>query len=197
MNQAQLTQEQEYKSIYYPPGGILLWIIIFLELITFGLGLMALVYYGRLEPELFHQSRILLNPTFGTINTLFLLVSGFMMAKAVHSFREGERQISIAFIKWTLVGGVLFLGLKSYEYYDKVTSGIGLDENMFFTSYWLLTGFHFVHVLVGMVILLWIMIKMIPTDSDITQDDLASGAAFWHMCDLIWLLLFPALYLIF
>ena len=59
------------KNIYYPPGGILMWIVIFLELLTFGMALIAMAYYGKQEPELFHNSRLLLNTTFGTINTVF------------------------------------------------------------------------------------------------------------------------------
>lgn len=194
----ELTEDKtDFSSIFYPPGGLLLWIIIFLELITFGLGLMALVYYGRSEPELFHTARLQLNPVIGTVNTLFLVTSGYMMANAVHQVRIGNHDRTIHYLKLTLWGGVVFVGLKSFEYYEKLTSGLEMGDNMFFTLYWLLTGFHLVHVLVGMVILAWMMFKMRSVNPDITVADLESGAAFWHMCDLIWLLLFPALYLIF
>ena len=71
------------KNIYYPPGGILMWIIIFLELFTFGFIPIAMVYQGKEEPALFHSSRLLLNSTFGAINTVFLLTSGFFMAISV------------------------------------------------------------------------------------------------------------------
>ncbi|MGL4384917.1 MAG: cytochrome c oxidase subunit 3, partial [Flavobacterium sp.] len=57
-----------YKNIYYPPGGILMWIIIFLELITFGMALVAFVYYGSENSTVFHQSRLELNTTFGAVN---------------------------------------------------------------------------------------------------------------------------------
>ena len=67
--------EINYKNIYYPPGGILLWILIFLELITFGIALIALVVSSKENPDLFHQSRLNLNTTFGAINTIFLLVA--------------------------------------------------------------------------------------------------------------------------
>ncbi len=194
----ELTEDKtDFSSIFYPPGGLLLWIIIFLELITFGLGLMALVYYWRLEPELFHTARLQLDPVIGTVNTLFLVTSGYMMANAVHQIRKGNHDRTIHYLKLTLMGGAVFVGLKSFEYYEKLTSGLEMGDNMFFTLYWLLTGFHLVHILVGMVILAWMMFKMRSVYSDITVADLESGAAFWHMCDLIWLLLFPALYLIF
>ena len=72
-----------YKNIYYPPGGILLWIIIFLELITFGIALVAMVYTSKEAPEVFHESRLLLDSKIGTVNTIFLIVSGFFMAQSV------------------------------------------------------------------------------------------------------------------
>jgi nitric oxide reductase NorE protein len=187
----------DYKDIASPPGGVLIWIVIFLEVITFGLGLMGLAYYGRLEPSLFHESRLQLNITLGSVNTVILLTSGYFMARAVQSFKMGNLARTNLFFRLTLLGGLFFTLIKGFEYYAKIEAGLGMDANMFFTSYWLLTGFHLVHVLVGMVILGWIQFKMNRPASDINADDVEAGAAFWHMCDLIWLLLFPALYLIF
>ena len=76
------------KNIYYPPGGILMWIIIFLELITFGMALIAMVFYSKDEPDTFHNSRLLLNTSYGTINTIFLITSGFFMALSVMYFKS-------------------------------------------------------------------------------------------------------------
>ncbi|MNS07600.1 Cytochrome c oxidase subunit 3 [compost metagenome] len=187
----------DYKDIYYPPGGILMWIIIFLELITFGMAIVAFVFYGNEQAELFHQSRLQLNATFGAINTVFLLTSGFFMANAVHEFKENDRQKSSWYFKLAMLGGVLFLILKGIEYYHKIESGVTLDTNMFFTFYWLLTGFHLIHVIMGLVILAWTRHGMMKKNSDTGTEDVEACAAFWHMCDLIWLLLFPVLYLIF
>src|SRR6188768_2013685 len=91
-----------YKSIYYPPGGILMWIIIFLELITFGMALVAFVYYGSENTAVFHQSRMELNTVFGAVNTVFLLTSGLFMANAVHLFKENEVQKSSMFFKFAM-----------------------------------------------------------------------------------------------
>ena len=193
----QMQEKISFKNIYYPPGGIMLWIIIFLELGTFGLGLLGLAYYGALTPELFHEPRMHLNTLLGTSNTLILLVSGYTMARAVAAFRSGDKQKAKWLIKITLIGGALFLALKSYEYYEKLASGLEMWDNMFYTFYWLLTGFHLVHVVVGMVILGYMSLKINAKKSPTDELDLESGAAFWHMCDLIWLLLFPSLYLIF
>lgn len=191
------TLKIDYKNIFYPPGGILMWIIIYLELITFGMALIAFVYYGHQEPEVFHQSRLQLNSTFGAINTIFLLTSGFFMATAVHQFKEKNIAKSSFYFKLTMLGGLLFLIVKSVEYYHKIESGITLETNVFFSFYWLLTAFHLIHVIMGLVILIWTNYGMTKKNSDTAVEDIEACAAFWHMCDLIWLLLFPTLYLIF
>ena len=182
-----------YKNFYYPPGGILLWIIIFLELITFGMALVALVFSAKENPQLFHESSLHLNKTFGTINTIFLLASGFFVANAVHNFKENNFNKASFQFKIAMIGGLLFILLKSIEYYTKIASGFVLDTNTFFTFYWLLTGFHLIHVIVGLVIL-FVLNRNLKTKA---IEDVEASAAFWHMCDLIWLLLFPVLYLIF
>ncbi len=187
-------QKIDYKNIYYPPGGILLWILITLELITFGVTLIVLVVNSKEDPALFHQSRLELNTTFGAINTIFLLSSGAFMAVTVHQFKENNLKKAAGYLKLTMLGGVLFLFLKGFEYSLKIESGHILGSNSFFTFYWLLTGFHVIHVLVGLVILLFAL-NGLKKEKTILED-LEASAAFWHMCDLIWLLLFPVLYLI-
>jgi nitric oxide reductase NorE protein len=186
-----------YKNIYYPPGGILMWIIIFLELITFGMAIIAMTYYSKSEPALFHQSSLLLNKIYGTINTLFLISSGYFMATSVHHFKAGDIQKSKWFLKLTMLGGLFFLGLKCVEYYEKIEAGLTISYNTFFSFYWMLTLFHVIHVLVGMVILGVLCNDLKKNTQHTTYEDFEASAAFWHMCDLIWLLLFPVIYLIF
>lgn len=189
------TTTVDYKNVFYPPGGILMWIIIFLELITFGMALVAFVYYGAEEPEVFHQSKLQLNPTIGAINTIFLLTSGLFVANAIHFYKEGNTKKTTFFFKLAMLGGLLFLILKSFEYYTKIIHGITLDTNTFFSFYWMLTGFHIIHVLIGLV-LLFITERTISKNKS-KLEDVEATAAFWHMCDIIWLLLFPTIYLIF
>ncbi|PWA07165.1 cytochrome c oxidase subunit 3 [Flavobacterium psychrotolerans] len=190
------TLKIDYKNIYYPPGGILMWIIIFLELITFGMALVAFSFYASEQPELFHHSRLHLNTTFGAVNTVFLLTSGFFMANAVLEFKENNRNKSSLYFKLAMLGGLLFLILKSVEYYQKLEAGLTPETNVFFAFYWLLTAFHLIHVIMGLVILVWTNYGMMRKISDTSIEDVEACAAFWHMCDLIWLLLFPVLYLI-
>jgi len=186
-----------YKNLYYPPGGILIWIVVFLELITFGMALIAMVMYSKEEPQVFHNSRLLLNTTFGAVNTVFLLTSGFFMANSVKKLKESKIYQSSIYLKLTMVGGFLFLLLKSVEYYMKIEAGLTLSYNTFFSFYWMLTFFHVIHVIVGLVILAITYISLQKKKDKINLEDFEASAAFWHMCDLIWLLLFPIIYLIF
>jgi nitric oxide reductase NorE protein len=186
----------QYKSFFYPPGGILIWIIIFLELITFGLGLIALAFYSKSDPALFHHSSLSLNKSIGIINTVLLLSSGYCMAQTVQLVKQHKLQKAALFLKLTIAGGTLFVLLKSLEYYQKIDAGVSLDTNLFYTFYWLLTAFHLVHVVVGLVILLFVFSGISKKGAAINLENAEASAAFWHMCDLIWLLLFPILYLI-
>ncbi len=185
-----------YKDITTPPGGILLWIIIYLELITFGFALVALAYSSRENPELYHRSRLMLNSSLGVLNTIFLLTSGFCMAMTVKFFKQQEYKKSSQFTLASMILGVMFLFVKAIEYNSKIEAGLDITYNTFFTYYWLLTLFHVIHVLVGLVILLFIYFGLKKKTVTTELEDVEAGAAFWHMCDLIWLLLFPVLYLI-
>jgi len=189
------TTKLNYKNIYYPPGGILMWILIILELVTFGIALIVFAVSSKENPDQFYESSSHLNASYGAMNTVFLLISGFFMATSVHQFKLKNIKKSSFYLKLTMIGGVLFLGLKTLEYTDKIEHGFILGYDTFFNFYWLLTGFHVIHVLVGLIILLFMHRSLKKPDTNI--DDVEASAAFWHMCDLIWLLLFPVLYLVF
>ena len=185
------------KSIYYPPGGILIWIVIYLELITFGMAIAALAFYGAQERAIFHEHSQMLNKTIATINTVFLLTGGFFAAKAMHYFKEGLYEKTNRFLLWAIFSGLGFLGLKLVEYYQKLEAGLDMNYSSFFMNYWLLTAFHWLHVLVGIVILFFIRRAIQKKKQNASLEDMEAGTAFWHMCDIIWLLLFPILYLLF
>lgn len=187
----------DYKNIFYPPGGLLIWILIFLELLTFGIALIVMVILSKDEPELFHQMSQKLHTILGSVNTIVLITSGYFMAKSVHFFKEQKHDKSKISLLLTMLLGGVFILIKSVEYYQKINEGITLGSNTFMNFYWLLTGFHLIHVLVGMVILLWIYFGIKRQETSLEVLDFEAGASFWHMCDLIWLLLFPVLYLLF
>lgn len=184
------------KSLFYPPGGILLWILIYVELFTYGLALFGLAFYASQERAVFHADSALLNKGIGTVNTLFLLSSGFLIAKAVRHFKAKNFDQSLSLFNWAMLFGLGFLILKLVEYGIKIEAGIDLNYSTFYMFYWLLTGFHWIHVLVGMVILFFVRLNIKKRKEEAKLEDIEAGAAFWHMCDIIWLFLFPALYLL-
>lgn len=185
------------KNFYYPPGGILIWIIIALELITFMGGLIAFAVFRSNNIELVQESQHHLSALIGTINTIILITGGFFMAIGIKKIKKGLNDESSKMILYAMITGLLFLALKGYEYYDKIVDGIGISTNTFFSFYWLITGFHFIHVTVAILILLalYISIKKNKYSKD-DYFDVETGGAFWHLCDLIWILVFPIFYLL-
>lgn len=185
------------RSFFYPPGGILLWIIIYLELLTYAIAFAALAYYGSQERADFHRDSLLLNKGIAAFNTILLLTSGYLVARGVKEFKVGNNQKTARLFGWAILAGTGFLLLKAYDYYTKIDAGLGMDHSSFFTFYWLLTAFHWVHVLVGLIILFVIRFTLLKKKDESKLEDVEASAAFWHMCDIIWLLLFPILYLLF
>ena len=186
-----------HKNFLYPPGGILIWIIILIEVITFCAGIIAFVWQQSLAIEVFEISQDTLNSNIGLINTLLLLISGFFAAESVRYLKIGNSPKSQKSMWIAMLLGVGFLALKGIEYNSKINQGFDLTYDTFYTYYWLLTGFHFLHVLTGLVILSVLALKM--RNGFYNENnffDIETGAAFWHMCDIIWLLLFPILYLL-
>lgn len=187
----------DHKDIAYPPGGVLIWIVIFLELITFSFGLVAFVYYGKNDADLYHTSSQTLNKSIAIANTFILLTSSYFMAVAIDSLKIKNSTKGAAFIKYTLLMGMLFVVLKTVDYYLKIQAGELLTTNIFYTFYWMLTAFHLIHVIIGLLILSYFYYTLKNGNSPLLLTDSTAGAAFWHLCDLIWLLLFPALYLLY
>lgn len=184
------------KDLWEPPGGVLVWIIVCLELLTFAAGLIVFLVQSRAGHAAFQAGRAVLSQPIALVNTMILLTGGWFMANAIGLLRAGRDGAA----RWTgaaISAGFAFLLLKSVEYAIKIHHGIGFGDDTFFTLYWLLTGFHFLHVLVAVVLLLVMRSglrrgKYHPGNFA----DVESAGIFWHMCDLIWLLLYPVIYLL-
>ena len=190
------TQKIDYRNFFYPPGGIMIWILVMVELVTFGAALIALGFISCEDPALYHASRLKLNAAYGTVNTVVLLTSGYFMALAVHRSKQGAFRAAAKNILYALAGGGLFVVIKSVEYAEKLHHGLTVDYNTFFSFYWLLTLFHLIHVLVGMGLLAGMYFSLRKGTSEALVENTETVATFWHMVDLIWLMLFPTLYLI-
>lgn len=171
------------------PGELIMWVLIISELAVFCTCLLVFLALRLTDPALFAQSQDQLHRAAAGVNTVVLVTSGFLAACAVSAARQ-EMQ---ARTRWLLLAasllGCVFLGLKGVEYADAFIKGIGVETNVFFTFYFLLTGFHAAHVIAGIVILLIVAIRPEPAPVE-------AGVQFWHMVDLVWVLLFPIIYLL-
>lgn len=177
-------------------GDLAVWLVILAELATFGLLFATFAFARSRELALFTESQATLDLRFGAINTLLLVSGSAGVARAVQALREG-RAAAVAGRWWlfALACGLGFLGLKGAEYADKFAAGIGLTTNTFYMFYILLTGFHFLHVLAAVV---FIAVLGVQTRRGVYGPQRChvpeTGAAFWHMVDLLWIVLFPLVY---
>lgn len=185
------------NGLLTPPGGFLVWLIVFVEVLTFGVGLVVFVRLKAGEAAVFHAGQAGLSRGTALINTLLLLTGGWVMANAVGRLRAGAVSDARRGMVRAGLFGVAFLVVKSGEYVEKLRLGLDLHRDTFHTLYWLLTGFHFLHVVVA-VILLGAMAWGLRRGACSREhaENVESSAVFWHLCDLIWLLLMPVLYLL-
>ncbi|MCP4457659.1 MAG: nitric oxide reductase [Cytophagales bacterium] len=185
------------KSFYYPPGGILIWIVVFLELVTFSMALLVFMSQRQTDLQLFSESQKLLNTTLGMLNTITLLTSGLFMATGLSELKSGNQKKAVLYLWLTIGLGILFMALKAYEYYEKFQLETSVISNEFFMFYWFITGFHFLHVLVAVVLLSFMLAKTKSGSYTFENfEDVESVGIFWHMCDLIWIVVFPVIYLL-
>ncbi|PHS29659.1 MAG: cytochrome-c oxidase [Methylophaga sp.] len=179
------------------PGDLAIWFFIFMELLVFGIFFISYAVMRLLNAEMFQQYQLTLNKEIGAANTLLLITSSYFVVRAVHAIRQDRVVSCIHWIYAALLGGVGFLILKSVEYYDKFSAGISLSTNTFYMFYLSLTMFHFLHVILGMIILAAIAIKAKRgAYSAQNHTGVETGASYWHMVDLVWIILFPLVYII-
>ncbi|MGE6663160.1 cytochrome c oxidase subunit 3 [Pseudomonas sp. NPDC077408] len=178
------------------PGDLAMWFFILAELTVFAILILAFAVTQVLNPELFSQSRAALDSSMGLALTLSLLTSGLFAALAVEQVRAARAGRGALLLVAALASSCIYVLLKLNEYGHLSSMGLGMEHNTFFTLYWILTGFHFLHVLLGMVILGWMAMRCqrLYTAGDCAG--LESGVLYWHMVDMVWVLLFPLVYVI-
>ena len=171
------------------PGELLMWVLIISELLVFGAGLIAFMGVRLTDLAGFAEAQSHLYRTGAALNTAVLVTSGYLAAQALH-WRQIARRLAARLALITAAAlGVVFLVIKGVEYAGKAAQGITYETHPFFLFYYLLTGFHAAHVLAGVGILLLVAWRDDPRNIE-------AGAQFWHMVDLVWILLFPVIYLL-
>lgn len=172
------------------------WVFIAADTMAFGL-FFLLFTLGRIaRPALYRESAGHLSVELGVLNTLILLTSGWLMAQAVEAARRGDRARLVARLVLALAVGLGFAVTKVVEYGMKIHAGITMLSNEFFMYYYALTGVHFLHFAIGVGMLLVLISKARHDAMDARlRVWVESGASYWHMVDLLWIMLFPLLYL--
>ena len=188
-----------------------MWLFLVTEILFFGGALTAYLIYRAWYPDAFAMasSEIAILP--GAINTAVLILSSLTMALAVHAAQTNERGKIMFFIVVTMILGAAFLGIKAYEYHEKYLEhhipGFGLPfvfeepytrpAQIFFSLYFVLTGLHAVHMVIGLGIMTWMFIW---TKNGVISADyyapIEIAGLYWHFVDIVWIFLFPLLYLI-
>ena len=197
MNTATTITEPLLEEPRLLPGDFAIWFFIFAELLVFGIAFISYAVVRVQNVEMFNQYQLTLNRELGAINTLLLITASYFVVRAIHAIRIDDVNSCIRWLYASLGCGAGFLILKSVEYYAKFSEGINLSTNTFYMFYLSLTMFHFLHVILGMIILFAIAIKA-QRGGYSAQDYIGveTGASYWHMVDLVWIILFPLVYII-
>lgn len=179
------------------PGAEGLWVFVGMDMMFFFILFMLFMTGRGKAPELYEAGRLTLDPNFGGINTLILLTSSWFVALAVQSARAGRQAELVRWLALGLACGGAFGVLKIFEYAQKLIGDWSLLANDFFMFYFALTGIHLMHVVGGSVVLTVLLLR--ARAGAYTNGNcigLESGATYWHMVDLLWIILFPLLYLL-
>ncbi|MGQ0620408.1 MAG: cytochrome c oxidase subunit 3 [Panacagrimonas sp.] len=184
-------------SARHLPGDKDLWIFIFAELLMFGAFFIAYIINRAWEIELFNTSQQVLHRELGVLNTVFLITSSWLVASGARAARQNRLKHVPRYLGGAVLLGIAFMVVKYFEYSDSLGAGITMTTNNFYMFYYCLSGIHLLHVIAGTIILivLWTNARGGLYHSGNTKG-LESGASYWHMVDLLWLFLFPLLYLL-
>jgi len=193
-----MTQAVEAVALPYnnrrPPGDLALWIFILAELLVFAVFFASYAFTRLNNVELFNEFQLTLDRTSALINTFALLTSSYFVVRAVQAIREDKAAQCANWIWAGVAMGFVFVWIKGSEFAHHLDEGIILCTNSFYMFYLSMTFFHFMHVLMGMVILAAVALKAKRGDYDQEHTGVETGASFWHMVDLVWLILFPLVY---
>lgn len=184
-----------------------MWLFLFTELLLFGGMFFLYSVYRFMHQQEFHIAAKELDTIIGTFNTAILLTSSLTMALSIIAIQKNNKKLSIFFQVLTILMGLGFMINKYFEWTAKISHGIfpgseellarSSGEILFFGLYYVMTGLHGLHVLIGMVIIgtmTWFTKRdIINKDSNVK---LEAAGLYWHLVDIIWIFLFPLFYLI-
>ncbi|MFZ0591731.1 MAG: cytochrome c oxidase subunit 3 family protein [Bryobacteraceae bacterium] len=185
-----------------------MWLFLASEIMMFGGLFTAYTVYRMNHPQAFDAGSADMNILLGSINTAILLTSSLMLAFAEHSAQAGSRRLLALFLIATMVIGLVFLGIKFTEYYqhfqEHKAPGFWFEDSspyasgiqMFFVFYFIMTGLHAVHMIVGLGILSVLLFRtFLGTFTAEYHTPILFGGLYWHFVDIIWIFLYAIFYL--
>lgn len=178
------------------PGTSGIWTFVFIDMVVFALLFLVFVSEKHRLPDVFSTSQALLNPLIGLTGTLLLLTSSWAVARSIHHVRYGEERVARMELDIAIALGLGFAANKFVEYADKFAHDLTPVTNGFFTFYFLITFFHFLHVLGGLMFLGHCRMRLARELGTANfRKKIENTGLFWHFVDLLWLFIFPMLYL--
>jgi len=146
---------------------------------------------------MFSLGKTKLHQVSGLINTIALITSSYFVAIALHAMHLGKGKKAASLLVVAKLVACIYIGVKLWEYFSLFELDIGIETNTFFTLYFMITFFHLMHVLLGMVILAFVTVKAAKNGYNANNiSGFESGASYWHMVDMLWIILFPLIYVI-
>ncbi len=176
------------------PGTAGIWFFIIGDLLMFGVYFACYMVYRTRDQATFLHSQALLNQPIGAINTLILLTSSLLVALGTQAVRQRESAEARRLLGTAVAIGALFPVLKMFEWVPDIAGGLTPGVNLFWLFYYVMTGLHLVHVLVGLTVLGYVIGSLRP-EAEPRIRFIETGALYWHMVDILWLVLFAVFYL--
>ncbi|MCE5180837.1 MAG: cytochrome c oxidase subunit 3 family protein [Betaproteobacteria bacterium] len=179
------------------PGNKGIWAGILSEMTEFAL-LFGVYFIAKSHfPQEFREGPLKLSLFAGTFNTVLMISGSYFVANAVLAIRQNRQQASVRWLFLVLIAACGYLITKAFEFRWNVSHGITGDTGIFFAVYYYLTFTHIVHVVWGIIGLLWVIVRTRSGDySPQSHEGMEAFASYWHATDLVWLVIFPLLYLL-
>jgi cytochrome c oxidase subunit III len=200
-----------FDTIQQQEGAVRLgmWLFLGTEVLLFAGLFLGYTVYRYFFHEAFHECSRSLDIRLGTLNTIVLITSSLSVALGYYGIKQGKQKFCAGMLIFTILCAIGFLVIKAFEYHHKFHVGAlpgkwyhfkevtAPGANLYFTVYFLATGLHAFHVIVGASVLVWILLRLLKGEFGPQNYVVVElGGLYWHLVDLVWIFLFPLLYLI-
>jgi cytochrome c oxidase subunit 3 len=189
--------EHPDPAVAFESAKLGVWTFLATEVLLFGALFTAYTVFRMKYPEMFRVEHAKLDRVLGAVNTVVLITSSLMVVLGVDAIKRGKARLLEACFGATILLAAVFLCIKYVEYAAKFHHGIYPRTNLFFSIYFMLTGLHGIHVLLGMALLTYVIVlSRRGRFSERYHTPVEMSGLYWHFVDLVWIYLFPLLYLI-